>query len=172
MNVSKQMIEVARGKALKIAPLRNALMNWFKRRGDCPFPEITDFGRWVEELLYHIGDMIKEEKDVTIDNLVEGLKVNAIGDPLAVKCSAELEKKNIQTDINCYVAEGRVYSAVWIKHMVLDYVNENAQEVAGKFRENGYSVDFWTDEEDESDITVNARIDFDKYVENQKKGGL
>lgn len=171
VNTIKKMVQGARAKALKSAPLRKALMNWFKLKGNCPYPEITDFGKWVEELLYHIGDMIKEEKNVTIDNLVAGLKVNAIGDPLAVKCSAELEKKNIQTDINCYVEEGKVYSSVWIKHMVLDYVNEKAEEVAGKFREKGYSVDMWVDEEDASEITVNAWIDFDKYVENQKKGG-
>ena len=170
MNARKKMIEAARGKAMKSGTLRKALQDWFWREGR-PYPEIMGFYTWLDKELGFLATMIAHATKVTVDNLVAGLKVNAIGDPLAVKCSAALEKKNIQTDINCYVEEGKVYSSVWIKHMVLDYVNEKAEEVAGKFREKGYSVNMWVDEEDASEITVNACIDFDKYVENQKKGG-
>ena len=82
-----------------------------------------------------------------------------------------LERKNVQTDTNCYVEEGMVYASVWIKHMIVDYANELAEEVAGKFREKGYYVELWHDMEDSSEVTVNAVIDFEKFVKLQKKGG-
>lgn len=104
-------------------------------------------------------------------NLLKALEVNALGDPLALKYAAVLEKKKVQSDTNCYVEDGKVYSHVWIKHMVVSYANELAEEVAAKFRENGYSADLWHDMEDSSEVTVCASIDFDKYVELQTKGG-
>lgn len=175
MRVSKQMIEAAmkaaKAKVMRSRPLRESLKDWFNHKGRCPFNETPLFSDWVDKMLDMMRGEIGNDRLATADNLAAALRVQSMGDPLALKCASQLEKKNIQTDIDCYVEEGKVFASVWIKHMVLDYVNEKAEEVAGKFREKGYSVDLWTDEEDASEITVNACIAFDKYVENQKKGG-
>lgn len=175
MRVGKQMIEAAmkaaKAKVMRSRPLRESLKDWFNHKGRCPFNETPLFSDWVDKMLDMMRGEIGNDRLATADNLAAALRVQSIGDPLALKCASQLEKKNIQTDIDCYVEEGKVFASVWIKHMVLDYVNEKAEEVAGKFREKGYSVDMWVDEEDASEITVNAVIDFDKYVGNQKKGG-
>lgn len=161
----------AKAKVMRSKPLRESLKDWFNHKGNCPFYDIPDFGDWVERMLDFMEGMIHDDGLVTGDNLVAALRVQSMGDPIALKCVRQLEKKNVQTDINCYVEEGMVYASVWVKHMVIDYVNELAEEVAGKFREKGYSVDVWTDEEDSSEVTVNAVIDFEKFVKLQKKGG-
>ena len=164
-------VKAAKAKVMRIKPLRRSLKDWFDHKGRCPFPAIHDFGVWVELMLDFMGDMIHNDGLETADNYVAALRVQSMGDPLALKCARQLEKKGVQTDIDCYVEEGMVYASVWLKHRVIDHVNKLAEEVAGKFREKGYSVDVWTDEEDSSEVTVNAVIDFDKFAELLKKGG-
>ena len=161
-------VEVARGKALRSAPLRNALKEWFRQKGRCPDPEITNFGEWVERQISYLARTIKNRRLATADNLVKALAVNAIGDPLALRCAKEAaEKGGFKTDTNCYVEDGLVNSSVWVKNMA----KERVEDMADKFREKGYEVDVWVDEEDETEITVNATIGFGKYLGLQKKGG-
>lgn len=164
-------VKAAKAKVMRSKPLRESLKDWFNHKGNCPFNETPRFGDWVCRMLDFMGDMIHDDGLVTADNLAAALRVQSIGDPLALKCAGMLEKKKVQTDTNCYVEEGMVYASVWIKHMIVDYANELAEEVAGKFREKGYSVDVWHDMENSSEVTVNAVIDFEKFVKLQKKGG-
>ena len=96
MNVSKQMIEAARGKALKSAPLRKELKDWFDHKGSCPNPEITDFKEWVEKQVDYLAGAIHEDKDVTVENLVTALKVEAMGDVNAIRFSNRAAKEGWQ----------------------------------------------------------------------------
>ena len=169
--MNAKMIKAAKAKVMRSKPIRESLKDWFNHKGNCPFNEPPRFGDWVAKMLDFMEDMIHEDRLVTADNLAAALRVQSIGDPLALKCAGMLERKNVQTDTNCYVEEGMVYASVWIKHMIVDYANELAEEVAGKFREKGYYVELWHDMEDSSEVTVNAVIDFEKFVKLQKKGG-
>ena len=161
----------AKAKVMHSKPLRESLKDWFNHKGCCPFNEVEQFGDWVDLMLDMMRVEIDNSRLETAENLFKALKVQSMGDPIALKCARELDKKKVQNDIDCYVEEGKVYASVWIKHMVVSYANELAEEVAAKFRENGYSADLWHDMEDSSEVTVCASIDFDKYVELQTKGG-
>lgn len=158
------------GLVRRTRKLKTALKAWHRSDRAKGFGN-PNFEDWLRIRIEDMEKGIHDDNLLSPANLVKALEVNAIGDPIAVKCAANMEKKNIQSDINCYVEEGMVYSSVWIKHMVIDYVKELAEKCAAKFREKGYAVDVCVNEEDASEITVNGTIDFDKYLELQKKGG-
>lgn len=169
MNERELTILWGAGLVRRTRKLKTALQQWHKSDREKGFGE-PNFETWLRSRLAEIGADIEGCK-ISPYSLVKAIEVNALGDPLALKYAAGLEKKKVQSDTNCYVEEGKVYSHVWIKHMVVDYANELAEEIAAKFREKGYSAELWHDKEDSSEVTVCASIDFDKYVELQTKGG-
>lgn len=171
VNTSKKMVRDARAKALKSAPLRKELKDWFDRKGSCPNPEITDFKEWVENLADSLAGAIHEDKNVTVENLVTALKVEAIGDVNAIRFSNRAAKEGWQTDINCYIEEGVVHADVWLHGNDPKATEKKADAIAAEFRKLGYAAEVWIDEEDEHDVIVNACLDFPLYVELVKKGG-
>ena len=172
MNTNMNMLTAVRQKAMMSAPLRKALEGWFNRKGACPNPEITDFGKWVENLADILGGAIHDDKQVTVDNLVTALKVQAVGDETAIRLARDAEKDGWDSDTNCYVEEGVVYASVWLGGKDDAKATEKkAAEIGEEFRKMGYAVDVWIDEEDDKEVTVNACIDFPLFVEMQKKGG-
>ena len=170
MNTSLKMVKAARAKALKGARLRKELKEWFNRKGDCPDPEITDFNEWVERLADRLAGWIKDDKLVTVENLVTALKVQAIGDCNAIRFARKAEKDGWKTDTNCYIEEGIVYASVWLSGDDAKSTEKRADAIAEKFRALGYATDVWIDEEEDTDVTVNACLDFPLYVELTKKG--
>ena len=175
VNTSKQMIEAAmkaaKAKVMRSRPLRGSLKDWFNHKGKCPFNDTPLFSRWGDKMLEMMRGEIGNDRLVTADNLAAALRVQSMGDPIALKCARQLEKKNVQTDINCYVEEGKVYASVWIKHMVVDYVNELADKVRSTFRNKGYLASICVDDEDSSEVTVCAVMDVEKFFKSQTKGG-
>ena len=161
----------AKAKVMKSKPLRESLKDWFDHKGKCPFNDTPLFSKWVDKMLEMMRGEIGNDSLVTADNLAAALRVQSMGDPIALKCARQLEKKNVQTDIDCYVEDGMVYASVWIKHMVISYVNELAEECVAKFRNAGYLASFYIDEEDSSEVTVCAVMDVAKFFKSQKKGG-
>lgn len=171
VNTSKKMVQDARAKALKSAPLRKELKDWFDHKGYCPNPEITDFKEWVEKLADELAGAIHEDKHVTVENLVTALKVQAIGDANAIRFANGARKAGWRTDTNCYLEEGVVYADVWLHGRDPKATEKKADAIAAKFRKLGYSASVWVDEEDDHEVTVNACLDFPLYVELAKKGG-
>ena len=170
MNTNMKTIKAARARAMMSAPLREALKNWFKKKGACPDPEVKDFVEWVERRLdYLAGHMGKCR--ITVDSLVTALKVQAIGDANALALEEKANRDGWLTDVNCYLEEGVVWASVWLSGKEPKETEKRADGIAAEFRKLGYTTDIWVDEEDEGDITVNAAIDFKLYLKNQKKGG-
>ena len=169
--MNSKMLKAAKAKVMRSKPLRESLKDWFDHKGRCPFNEVKDFGDWLDLMLDMMRGEIGNSRLATADNLFAALRVQSMGDPLALKCAAALDKKHIQNDIDCYVEEGKVYASVWLKHMVVDYVKELAEVVAAKFRDGGYSVDWFYNDEDSSEATVCAVKDVAKFFKAQKKGG-
>lgn len=161
----------AKAKVMKSKPLRESLKDWFNHKGKCPFNDTPLFSKWVDKMLEMMKGEIGNDRLVTADNLAAALRVQSMGDPIALKCARRLEKKNVQTDIDCYVEEGMVYASVWIKHIVVDYVTATADEILQKFRNAGYLASINMDEEDSSEVTVCAVMDVAKFFKSQKKGG-
>ena len=151
--------------------LRAALKEWFAHKGSCPDPEILNFEDWVGRRIDDMADAIHDDSLVNVANLLAALKVQAIGDGLAIAEARKAEKKGFLTDTNCYVEEVIVYASVWLKGKRLAETDNMAELIAQKFRAQGYATDIWIDEEDDTEVTVNAYIDFPLYVESLKKGG-
>ena len=173
MNTDKKTLEAARQKAMMDAQLRKALEEWFARKGACPNPEITDFGKWVENLADNLAGEIRDVRQVTVDNLVTAIKVQAVGDETAIRLAHDAADDGWETDTNCYVEEGFVYASVWLGGKDDAKATEKkANEIGAEFRKIGYSVTVWTDEETDKEVTVHARIAFPLFVELQKKGCL
>lgn len=171
VNTIKKMVSDAKAKVMRSKPLRESLKDWFNHKGSCPFNDTPLFSDWVDKMLEMMREEIGNSRLETAENLFEALKVQSMGDPLALKCARQLEKKKVQTDTDCYVEEGKVYASVWIKHMVVDYVNELADKVRSKFRDKGYLASICIEDEDSSEATVCAVIDVAKFFKLQKKGG-
>ena len=171
VNTSKKIVSDAKAKVMRSKTLRESLKDWFNHKGKCPFNEVERFGDWVDLMLDMMRVEIGNSRLETAENLFEALKVQSMGDPIALKCVRYLNKKKVQNDIDCYVEEGKVYASVWIKHKVVDYVNELADKVHGMFRDKGYLTSIWIDDEDSSEATVCAVMDVAKFFKMQKKGG-
>lgn len=172
MNTNMNILTIVRQKAMMSAPLRKALKEWFNRKGDCPNPEITDFGKWVENLADIQAGEIHDDRQVTVDNLVAALKVDAIGDGNAIRFARDAEKDGWNTDTACYVEEGVVYASVWLSGKDDAKATEKkADEIGEEFRKIGYAVDVLVDEEDDKEVAVHASIALPLFVEMQKKGG-
>lgn len=163
--------KAAKAKVMRSKPLRESLKDWFNHKGSCPFNDTPLFSDWVDKMLEMMREEIGNIRLETAENLFEALKVQSMGDPIALKCVRYLNKKKVQNDIDCYVEEGKVYASVWIKHKVVDYVNELADKVRGMFRNKGYLASICIDDEDSSETTVCAVIDVAKFFKMQKKGG-
>ena len=158
------------------AQLRKSLEEWFNRKGDCPDPEITDFNEWVERLADRLAGWIKDDKLVTVENLVSALRVQADADPWAKFFAVRARMDGWKTDTCCNVEDGMVYASVWLSRTEKDKTDKRADEIAGEFRKLGYTADIWVDEEEDTDYTVNAVIDFAGFLNaekeyNNKKGG-
>ena len=172
MNTDKNTLEAASQKAMMDAPLRKALEEWFSRKGSCPNPEITDFGKWVGNLADILADEIHDVEQVTVDNLVTAIKVHAVGDETAIRLARDAEKEGWKSATNCYVEEGFVYASVWLGGKEDAKATEKkADEIGAEFRRVGYDVTVWTDEETDKEVTVHARIAFPLFVKLQKNGG-
>ena len=169
MNISKDMAVKARKLALKDKVLRLALEDWFSKKGSCPDPEITDFNEWVEKQCNYIAKNIgSADAFPTPKQIVVALKVNAVGDELALYLEKEIAKKGFPSDINCYVEEGIVYASIWLKGGRFVSATKESAKVAAAFRKAGYAAEVWVDEEDDREVTVNAQLDFPLYFKGKR----
>ena len=95
--------------------------------------------------------------------IVEALCVNAIGDPVAIHEGSKLADAGFQTDTNCYVEDAVVYSSLWLVGPSADNAYDMAKAIAETFKSHGYATDIYVDEEDDTQVTVNASVDFDFF---------
>lgn len=169
MNISKDTAVKARKLALKDKVLRIALEDWFSMKGSCPDPEITNFNEWVEKQCNDIAKNISRAAAfLTPEQIVVALKVNAVGDELALYLEKGIAKKGFNSDINCYVEEGIVYASIWLKGGRFVSTTKESAKVAAAFRKAGYAAEVWVDEEDDREVTVNAQLDFPLYFKGKR----
>ena len=152
---------------LTSAPLRKALKDWFWRE-DRPYPEITDFNKWLDEELGFLATMIDDATKVTIDTLVAALYVEAVGDVHAVKFAKDAAKKGWQTHTDCYVESGVVHANVWLAGKPVKQTEKMADAIAAKFRKMGYVAEVCENEDDANELMVDAAIEFPDYVKVAK----
>lgn len=168
MNITIDSIMKAREIARADEKLAKALKQWFHHKGQLsPNERYLSFSEWVYGMCEYMAGCIGE--DETVEHLVEALRVNAIGVPLAGNLSLVANVDGFVTDTNCYVEDNIVYAGVWISNKTAEENKKRADEMAEVFRKNGYAVDVWVDEVDDTEVTVNAQIDFPVYLKNLGK---
>lgn len=166
--ISKETVDNAKIRILADEDLTKSLKEFHRRKGNLPTADRgKTFVKWLDGMIQHIADMIPAP--ATPDRIYEGMKVQSIGDAVALKVEDLLvSKKGVrQTDTNCYVEEGGIHSAIWINGEDAVAANNWAEFASGYLTAKGYAVDLWVDEEDASEVTVNASIDFDIYVKGE-----
>lgn len=168
MNATKNDIKRAGKIALADETLAKSLKEWFDRKGNLPTSERgMKFDEWLDKQLEFMAGCIGENE--TVEHLVEALRVNAAGDNKAVSMERNAKASGFGTDICCYVEDNIVYAGVWVTGKTAEENKKEAETMAETFRKAGYSAELWVDEVDDTEVTVNAWMDFPLYLETIKK---
>lgn len=177
LRLPKDMIDGVSGMALSDRDLESALRRWHQWPDSLPTDwQGEPFHDWLDSLICHVATQIwatcdsarpiPDEKDV-----LDALRLQAIGDPFALD-EAKTARKSFETDVNCYVEEGVVFSNIWLKGTDEKAVEAEADRIAQKMNAAGYSAEVWVDEEDAREATVNAQMDFPLYLGLVRRGKL
>ncbi len=160
-------------EALKLVKAELELLQGLKEwhAYDMTLPSAKDNQQEFDDWL----DMQLNYSSTVIDGLFEGrqkpkdivdvLRVDTLGDPLARRLSIEL-KGHYGTSSNAYVEDGRVFASVWISGNDAKETRAEADKVEKVFKDAGYSTERWLDDEFEADVTIYGNIPFKEY---QKK---
>lgn len=167
MTVNQETIRAAIKLARKDQALDTALHDWWRHQGMLPTAlRGKPFGVWLIKLLNDLSTTIDGifHGEQTAENIVDVLHIHAIGDPLALRLSAEAEHDGFITDTNSYVEDGCVDANVYLHHADPQNAKARAEQVCSAFTAAGYSAEVWVDEVDANDVTVNAQIDFKSFI--------
>ena len=176
LELPRDTIDHVRKLALTGEVLNRAIREWHSKQGSLPYDgQCKPFIEWVDCLIGHAARQIATWCDATrplpdYNDILCALRVNAIGDVFALY-EEKTARKSFQTDVNCYVEEGVVYSNIWLKGVDREAVSDEADRIADRMNSAGYSAETWIDEEDEHEVTVNAQIDFPLY-RDMVSGGI
>lgn len=169
---SRTLIEAKR-LAVSDEPLLVSLKEWHAHKGNvAPGTEDYNFDDWLVVMLGEMSDRVGVDypEFPTSEQLVHALRVNSIGDFVAVRASEIAKRDHLESDINCYVEDGIVYSSIWLKSGEASRTKAYADKLAEKLRRLGYSAEGCIDEEDSREVTVNAQLDFPLYVKLVERG--
>lgn len=147
--------------------LDKALHDWWHHQGTLPTAlRGKQFGVWLIDMLNDLSTTIDEvfHGEQTAENIVDVLRIHAIGDPLAIRLAAESEPDGFMTDTNSYVEDGYVNAKVYLHHADPKKAKARAEQVYAAFTAAGYSAEVWVDEVDANDVTVNAQLDFKSFL--------
>ena len=162
---AKTLIDAKR-IALSDGALGDSLRSWYSHKGEVhPACREYDFSDWLIWMIGEMSDKVGIDYPEYPDEkqLVLALRICSIGDPIALAAADAARKNGFESDINCYVEDGVVYSSVWVKGDGRCAVEEYAYELAYRIGSLGYSHDVHVDDEDDREATLNASIDFNKY---------
>lgn len=167
MTVNQKTIRAALKRARQDPALDKALHDWWQHKGKLPTAwRGKPFGVWLIDLLNELSTTIDEvfHGEQTAANIVDVLRIHAVGDPLAIQMAEEAEKDGFGTDTDCYVEDGCVYANVYLHHEDPEKAKARAAQVRDTFTAAGYSAVVWVDEMDEHDVTVDTQIDFKSFL--------
>lgn len=171
MTVNQETISAAIKLARQDTSLYTALHDWWRHHGTLPTAlSGKPFGVWLIDLLNELSTTIDGvfHGEQTAENIVDVLRIHAIGDPLAIRLAAESEQDGFGTDTNCYVEDGCVDANVYLHHDDPEKAKARATQVCTAFTAAGYSAEVWVNEEDDHDVTVNAQLDFKSFLSQRQ----
>ena len=146
----------------------SALHDWYDRKIFLS-SKVADksYDDWLRTIIVELsGDLgiVMRPFNPDPSGIALALRVNAIGDGLALDESKRAEDDGFESDANCYVEEGVVSSNVWLRHVDSGKTRERAEEVRACFSSSGYSAEILADAEDPRGATVMATINFPIYA--------
>lgn len=165
--MNQETIRAAIKRARQEPALDMSLHDWWQHQGTLPTAlRGKPFGAWLVDLMNELSKTIDEAFHVeqTAENIVDVLRIHAIGDPLAIRLAADAEHDGFGTDTNCCVENGCIDANVYLHHEDPEKTKARASQVCAAFTEAGYSAEVWVDEEDDHDVTVNAQLDFKSFI--------
>ena len=161
MIYAKDNIIAAREMALKDKELAKALRKMHRLEdGAC----MMKFSDWVDENLEHLA--VRIGRNETVEHLVKALRVDMVGDDVALDAARRTKGIGFESDIGCYVDDNTVYSSVWIKAPTSVQAKIQSETIRQLYERFGFEASVWVDEEDDTEVSVNAKIDFPVYLKN------
>ena len=173
MNVPIQTIDHALWLVACDPAFMTMLYDWYVRDFGIPGSRRLPFDGWIREKLDAMAGCLHSQ-DVKAEDMASALRINATGDVIAVVESIDAKAHGFNSDVNCYVEEGVVFSSVWLRGFDAKSTIDRAEEVEKRFKNAGYATDIYVDENDKTSrsVTVNAQIDFKLYKERWQDGSL
>ena len=172
MNVSNEAISRAMVLVISDPALMASLHEWYMRYRHCiQVRDGLSFGRWIRERLDDMARNLNYPY-VIPEDMFEALRVNSAGDAMAVAESIAAKEHGFNSDVNCYVEEGVVFSSLWLRGFDVKATIDRAEDAEKRFRSVGYGAELYVDEQDAHEVTVNAQIDFYRYREKLADGTL
>lgn len=167
MSVNQDTVRAAIQLARADQALDAALHDWWRHQGMLPTAlRGKPFGVWLIDLLNELSTTIDGvyHGGQTAANIVDVLRIHAVGDPLALRLAAAAEQDGFGTDTNCYVEDGCVDANVYLSSADPEKAKDRAEKIRDAFTAAGYSAEVWVDEEDDHAVTVNAQLDFKSFL--------
>lgn len=163
--ICQETLREAFNLTLETKSLVDSLAEWWRYKGNLPFDEADlCFFDWIchkiDDMAHCLGARAEDPPPMEI---VEALCVNAIGDPVATNEGVKSADAGFKTDTDCYVEDAVVYSSLWLGGVTADQTYNRAKSVAETFKSYGYATDIYVDEEDDTEVIVNASVDFDFF---------
>lgn len=162
MKFDKKLIEETMRIVKADIPLMGSLRKWHCGKLNIPKAKENGFDEWLGGL---IGDLsCKVGRNKAPAQVAMAVKVNACGTVTARIASMDLERHGYETDINCYVEDGKVYESVWVKGENEEDAKTAAANAARMFLESGRKVELLADEDGGPECTVCCEMPFARYV--------
>lgn len=164
-NLSYDTIDKALNRIFSSKLLTESLVDWWRHNGKLPTEETNlGFIDWICKKINDADDCLSAHVgEAPVGEIVEALRINAVGDPIALETIDDSKEEGFKSDVDCYVEDGVVYSSVWLAGLSADEAYDRAKTIAETFKSYGYSTDIYVDEEDDTEVTVNASVDFDFF---------
>lgn len=165
-------VRAAQKMALAEEPLRKELVGWHQRQGTYSSSVSgMPFKSWVKWLIERMAEALGIPSPSPKD-LVDALRVSAVGDFLALCAVDKLGKEGFSADINCSIEDGKVDVSISLdfnipKNKAMDI----AKDLARRFGKLGYWTNVWSDDEwDYPGVIMDASLGVAKYVELSESG--
>lgn len=145
-----------------------ALHDWHERKIYLS-PKVADktYDDWLRTIIVDLAGnigIVMKPFNPDPSGIAMALRINAIGDDLALEEAHLAAEDGFESDANSYVEEGVVNSNVWIRIADPDKTLARAKDICASFSDSGYSAEIVPDPGDARGATVMATIDFPVYA--------
>ena len=170
MNVDEQKISSAKAKAMMSTSLRKACKAWYEAKKTSPYPEAKSLGEWIEKELRFLALMTGQGEAITVDALLYALRVELLGEPLAVALAENARRNGWKTELYSYIEDGWVFSRVFVSGKSAEENKNEAYAIQSTFSIAGQDAKVELADSDIGEYCVCASIEFAKSIPKGRGG--